>query len=79
VKEVDVKVETNDVLKMTGPTTKQIHFNKPSDKITMFNIKAKKKIGIGKIKVKASSGNKTAKYEIELNVNNPNPKIVETQ
>jgi uncharacterized protein YfaS (alpha-2-macroglobulin family) len=81
VRNVEVEIVTNDLMKTSGSNKKSIKFSKPGDDIVEFDLKVLKNTGIGKVKVIASSGGSKAVYEVELDVRNANPyqtKIMET-
>ncbi|MFY8020832.1 MAG: alpha-2-macroglobulin family protein [Bacteroidia bacterium] len=81
VRNVDVEVISNELIKTNGANKKSIKFNKPGDAIVEFDLKVAKNTGIGKVKIVASSGTSKAVYEVELDVRNANPyqtKIFET-
>lgn len=74
IKNVQVKVSTNNLLSLKGGSTKSITFTKPGDEVLRFdNLEVKNLLGIAKIKIEASAGNEKATYEMELQVSNPNP------
>jgi alpha-2-macroglobulin len=75
VKNVTVKVETNELFKLKEAGNKTISFNRAGDKVVYFDIDVAEKIGIGKVKVTASSGNLKATYDIEMDVRLSNPRI----
>ncbi|HNW69361.1 MAG TPA: MG2 domain-containing protein [Bacteroidales bacterium] len=77
IKNVSVKVSTNDMFTITDDAAKNIVFNQIGDDLVNFQLKVKDAIGIGKVKVMASSGKETAVYEIEIDVRNPNPEVTE--
>lgn len=79
VKDVSVEIKTNDLLKIQGSRTKQIHFNKPGDEVINFGLNVAEKIGIAKVEIIARSGNHTAHHTIELDVRTPNPAVVDVQ
>ena len=75
VKSVKIKVETNNLLKVVGSSTKTIQFNEIGEQVVNFDIDVANTIGIGKTKVTVSGGGEKATYEIELDVRIPNPSI----
>lgn len=77
VKNVSVKVTTNNMFTIDGGATKSITFKEIGDQLLTFNLKAKNTIGIGKVSITAQSGSETARYEIEIDVRNPNVEVVE--
>ncbi len=81
VRNVEVEVVTNDLIKASGSNKKSIKFSKPGDDIVEFDLRVLKNTGIAKVKVIASSAGSKAVYEVELDVRNANPyqtKIMET-
>lgn len=72
VKNVKVKVKTNDILEINGDSNSSVKFSEPGEMMTYFKLKTTGKSGIGKIIVEAQSGNEKASYEVELDVRNPN-------
>ena len=77
VKRVNVKIEANELFELSGEPEKQIVFDKPDEKTIYFKLKAKQKIGIGKVKVTATSGKHNAHQAVEMDVRASNP--VETR
>jgi alpha-2-macroglobulin len=73
---VTVEVETNEMFSVEGNRSQSLTFSEIGDKMAMFNLKAAKKTGIGKVKITARSGNETATYEVEMDIRNPNPPVV---
>jgi uncharacterized protein YfaS (alpha-2-macroglobulin family) len=77
IRNVTVRLETNDLLKVDGSSTKKLKFSRPEDKIATFEIQVPNKVGIARVKIIATSGNQTASQDIELDVRNPNPYITD--
>ncbi len=77
VKNVSVKVTTNEMFTISDNSTKSLRFNEIGDELVNFQLKVKDAIGIGKVKVTASSGKETAVFDIEIDVRNPNPEVTE--
>ncbi len=77
IKEVDVTVETNELIEIVGDSKRIINFRDIGDMMTDFDLKAKPGIGIGKVTVRVKSGSQTAQYNIELDIRNPNPPVTE--
>ncbi len=73
VKNVTVKLETNNLLKVVGNSTKTVHFNEIGDQVVYFDIDVINAIGFAKAKVTVSGAGEKATHEIELNVRIPNP------
>ncbi|MGD1845125.1 MAG: MG2 domain-containing protein [Salibacteraceae bacterium] len=76
VKNVQIAVETNQMLQSQGNTTANIQFDAVGDQVVNFELKVPKKVGIGKVKVQVSSGKETAYHEIEIDVRSPNPPVM---
>ena len=77
IKNVNIKVETNDLVELVGDNKQQIIFSEVGDQDITFDLKVKEKLGIAKIKIIAGSGNEKAEYEMELDVRIPNPKVTD--
>jgi uncharacterized protein YfaS (alpha-2-macroglobulin family) len=75
VKDVTVKVETNNLFTTVGNSTQKIHFDEVGDQLAGFNLKVADKTGIGEVKITAQSGKYTASYQIKLNVRPSNPRV----
>ena len=79
VKNVQVSVQTKGLLKLTQAATQTVSFDKPSDKVIFFKLKADRRVGEEKITVKSSGGGETFVETIDIGVRNPNPPVVVTQ
>ena len=79
IKQVKVKIETNDLLNIVGSKEQTIRFDEVGDQVVRFNIKVASRLGVGRVKVLAESGKEKASHEIELNVRNPNPPMTVVQ
>lgn len=77
IKNVTVKVQTNEFFTVEGPAMKSISFNEVGDELVNFTLKVKPGIGVGKVKVIANCGKEWAYHEIEIDVRNPNPEITQ--
>ncbi len=77
IKNVSLKITTNELFTVDDQSTKNISFTQTGDQLVTFNLKVKQDVGVGKVKVYAVSGNETAVYEIEIDVRNPNPPMTE--
>lgn len=75
IRDVTVKIETNDVLTVTNPK-QHVTFKEQGDKIIRFPVKTGVKTGIGKVKITATGNGEEAIAELEIDVRNPNPRIV---
>lgn len=75
IKNVSVKVKTNDYFKVLGSKSQQLTFDQTGDKMTYFNLKVSPVTGVGRIKIIATSGGERAEYDVEIDVRMPNPRI----
>lgn len=75
IKNVIIKVESNDLVELVESNKQTITFNQIGDQDVTFELKVKEKLGIAKIKILAESGTEKAEYEMELDVRVPNPKV----
>ncbi len=75
IKNVKVKVQSNELLQVNNQVVKQIHFDKEGDQIVNFDLRVAGKVGVGKVKIIATGGGEKATYEVELNIRVPNPKL----
>ena len=79
VKNVNIKVSTNEGLSIEGSATQQLSFSQPDEKMAYFKLNVNDFIGIGKVKIEATSGSEKATYEVEIDVLNPNPVTFEDE
>ena len=56
VKNVQVSIETDGLLKPQGQTTQSVTFNTVGDKIVYFKLKADNRVGAEQVRIKASGG-----------------------
>jgi uncharacterized protein YfaS (alpha-2-macroglobulin family) len=77
VKNVSLKIETNEFFSITEEAKKSVTFEKEGDETVYFNLNVSEKIGIGKVKVIAQSGKEKAIAEIEIDVRLPNPRVTQ--
>ncbi len=75
IKDVKVKVITNDLLQVKGAKEQQIHFDKEGEKMLYFDLVVARKVGIAKLKVEVSGGGKKATYDVEMDVRLANPEL----
>ena len=73
VKDVNVKVETEGLVKVDGKSSQSVKFSKIGDEMVYFTLKVGDKTGVEKIKISASGNGNNATDEIEIQVRNPNP------
>ncbi|MFN3557320.1 MAG: alpha-2-macroglobulin family protein [Bacteroidales bacterium] len=79
IRNVKVRVETNDMLSISGSREQTLRFDNTGDQVVRFQLSAAARLGIGKVKITAESGRERAVYEIELDVRNANPPITIVQ
>jgi len=72
LKQVKVKIETNELLSVSGLNEKSLTFESPGEKEVLFSIRSLEKQGVARIKVEVSSGNEKSFHEMELNIRLPN-------
>jgi alpha-2-macroglobulin len=77
VKNVSIRISTNDKFSVNGENVQNLTFTRTGDEIVYFGLTVKDKIGIGTITVTATGGGETATETIELDVRNPNPVTTE--
>lgn len=75
IKNVNVLLQSNPYMEVTGTSSQKINFAKTGEEMIYFDVKVKSYTGIGKIKLQASSGAEKADYDVELDIRNPNPPI----
>ena len=79
VKNVQVSVETDGLLKPQGQTKQSVSFNAVGDKIVYFKLKAENRIGAEQVRIKASGGGESMSETIDIGIRNPNPPVVISQ
>lgn len=83
VKDVKIKVTSNEFLNIKGTSERLVKIKKPGERMEYFDLEVNSKIGIAKIKVEVESklakGIDRAYHEIEIDVRMPNPVITKIQ
>ncbi|WP_439182207.1 MG2 domain-containing protein [Carboxylicivirga taeanensis] len=79
VKNVKVKVQTNDKITIEGDSEQSLSFSQMGEQIATFKLKVNPQMGFGKVKVIASSGGEEAIDEVEIEVRNPNPPLTKIE
>ena len=77
VKNVEVTITTNDMLRINGSKKQTIKFDNIGDEVVTFDLDVANRLGIGKVKIVAKSGKEIAKHEVELDVRSPNPRVTD--
>ncbi len=78
IKNVNVSIQSNEIFKVIGNTSKNISYNSPDEKMAYFDVEVLKD-GIGKIDIAAKGHGEQASYSLELNAFNPNPESTEAK
>lgn len=73
IKNVDVRIRTNGLLKVKGQASKSMKFNSIGDQIAPFELETVDGLGVASVDIEVRSGNEVATQHIELDVRNPNP------
>lgn len=68
IKNVNLKIEVNELFELVDSPSKSVQFTEVGDQIVNYKIRVKNKIGIGKIKITGSSGKENATEEIEVDI-----------
>ena len=76
VRNVQVSIETDGLLKSENGASQTIKFDKIGDQIVYFKLKAGTKTGAEQVRIKAIGGGQTATETIDIGIRNPNPPIV---
>ena len=76
VRNVQVSIETDGLLKPQDGTNQTIQFDKIGDQLVYFKLKAGTKTGAEQVRIKATGGGQTATETIDIGIRNPNPPIV---
>lgn len=72
VKDVRVRLETNDLFILEGPAELTTSFGAPGDKVVGFRVRVAERIGKGTVKVIAEGAGERATGSIEIEVRQPN-------
>ncbi len=75
VKNVSVRVKTDNLITVEGEPKQAISFAGLGEKMAYFKLKVNAKTGVAKIQIEAKSGKEKATYEVELEVRNPNSAV----
>ncbi len=78
IKNVKVRVKTNDLLSIKGSKTQTIHFDKEGEKMLFFDMEVARKVGVAKVDIEVSGSGEKATYPIELQVRIANPEWTKT-
>jgi len=75
IKDVEVRVTTNEMIQVVSSAAQNLNFSKIGDKTIDFKLKIPEKLGIGKVHVVINSGVESASFDVEIDVRMPNPPI----
>lgn len=75
IKEVKVKIITNEFLKPLGSNQQIVTIDQKGEKTIYFDYQVARKLGVANFKVEVSAGNHAAFEELELLVRPPNPRV----
>ncbi|HET8865436.1 MAG TPA: MG2 domain-containing protein [Gracilimonas sp.] len=79
VRNVQVRVEANDIFEINGEASTTLNFEEPGDQVITFELETKSQIGVGNVRVEATGGGESAYHEIEIAVRNPNSPFVDVR
>ncbi len=79
IKNVRLRLETNDLFMAEGPAELNTTFNKPGDQVLTFRVKVAGRIGVGRVKVIAEGSGSTTSESIEIQVRQPNQPQTEVE
>ncbi len=77
IKNIELELKTNGLIKIIGSKTKNLTFAKPGEQDAEFELEVGAITGIGTVQVIAKSGSETSTFEIEIDVRNPNHRITD--
>ncbi|MEX2603379.1 MAG: hypothetical protein WD361_04215, partial [Gracilimonas sp.] len=79
VKNVQIRLETNEFFEIDGDAGTTLNFTEPGDQVVIFKLKTIHQIGVGKVRVVAIGVGESAHHEIEIAVRNPNSPFVDVR
>lgn len=77
LKNVEVTVKGNALLKIVNGGSRDIQFDEIGDQIVDFEFEVAEALGVGEVEIIAKSGNETATFKVEVQVRNPNPEVTD--
>ena len=78
VKNVTLKLETDDLVEVIGSASTDIQFSQTGEQIGFIQVKVGNKLGKTKMTFTATSGEHTTSSEIYIDIRNPNPATTRT-
>ena len=79
IREVKVKITTDDKITLLDGDTQTIQFDKKGEKLVWFQVKINQQIGVSSLVVEATSGNEHAKVSEDIQVRVPNPRLTKIE
>lgn len=77
VKDVQVSVQGNGLLKIVNANEQSLKFGEIGDQVVDFEFEVSEAIGVGEVEIVATSGRERATYKVEVQVRNPNPVLTD--
>lgn len=75
IRDVSVKMTTDDKITVEGEATKTIRFDKPGEQVVFFKVRINDLTGVSTLRTEASSGAEKAVVTEDVTVRIPNPRI----
>lgn len=75
IKDVTVKVQSNDYLQLSGVAEQKLSFKTKGDQVAYFKLKVKQKPGTATVKITATGGGETSVYHVDVDVRLSNPPV----
>ncbi len=75
IKNVKIKIKTNDLLQIKDQNVKNLHFDAEGEQMQYFNLEVARKTGVAKINIEVSGNGEKARYSMEIPVRIANPEI----
>lgn len=79
IKDVEVNIKTEGLLKVVGESKRVVKTPSNSNTLTYFDLESLDDLGEGKVIIEAKSGNHTSLYTVNLNIRPSNPLIVKSE
>lgn len=77
IKDVSIRMSTDDKITLLENSTQKIHFDKTGEQVVYFKARINNVTGISTLRTEAVSGNETAIVTEDITVRIPNPRITE--
>lgn len=76
IKEVELKIDTDDHFQIVGPNPVKVHFDKIGEKLGFIKLKVQPELGKGQLRFTATSGDYISTAEVNIDVRSANPKTL---